>query len=157
MILFIISEVFFFLSFFWGFFHSRISPTPDLGQSWPPYGITPFNPMGVPLLNTILLLSSGVTVTWSHHEILKANVSKSKIALALTVILGAVFTACQAFEYLEATFSIADSAFGSTFFIATGFHGLHVLIGSLFLIVSFIRFNKIVVSPTHMVGFECAA
>jgi len=115
-ILFIISEVFFFVRFFWGFFHRRISPTPDLGQRWPPYGITPFNPIGVPLLNTILLLSSGVTVTWAHHEILKGIEFKSKTALLLTVGLGAVFTACQAFEYVEATFSIADSAFGSTFF-----------------------------------------
>lgn len=156
-ILFIVSEVFFFVSFFWGFFHRRISPTPDLGQRWPPYGVTPFNPMGVPLLNTILLLSSGVTVTWSHHEILKSNINKAKTALILTVRLGAIFTGCQAFEYIEATFSMSDSAFGSTFFIATGFHGLHVLIGSLFLIVSLARFNKMVISPTHIVGFECAA
>lgn len=156
-ILFILSEVLFFVSFFWAFFHRRISPTPELGQSWPPLSIASFNPMRIPLLNTILLLSSGVSVTWAHHEILKGNTKNSKKGLYLTVALGLIFTACQGFEYIEAPFSIADSAFGSTFFIATGFHGLHVLIGSLFLIVSLIRFRKMNASPSHMVGFECAA
>uniref|UniRef100_UPI00315D7742 cytochrome c oxidase subunit III n=1 Tax=Allonothrus sinicus TaxID=3138099 RepID=UPI00315D7742 len=157
MVLFILSEVLFFVSFFWAFFHSSISPTMELGQSWPPVYITPFNPMSIPLLNTILLLSSGVTVTWSHHEMLKKNMNKAKYSLAATVMLGAVFTALQGFEYMEAPFCMADSAFGSTFFMATGFHGLHVIIGSIFLTVSLIRFVKMSASPDHMVGFECAA
>lgn len=156
-ILFITSEVFFFVSFFWAFFHRRISPTIELGQRWPPLSIHPFNPIGIPLLNTILLLSSGVTVTWSHHEILKNNFNKSKISLTLTVFLGIIFSAFQAFEYAEAPFSIADSSFGSRFFIATGFHGLHVIIGSIFLVVSLNRFRKIINSPEHIIGFECAA
>jgi len=156
-ILFIISEVFFFLSFFWGFFHRRISPTLEIGQSWPPISITPFNPMRIPLLNTILLLSSGVSVTWAHHQILKSSVTKSKRALTLTVILGAIFTGFQAFEYIEAPFGISDSSFGSTFFMSTGFHGLHVLIGSTFLVISLKRFNQINISIDHIVGFECAA
>lgn len=157
MVLFILSEVLFFTSFFWAFFHRRISPTLELGQTWPPYQINSFNPIRVPLLNTILLLSSGVTVTWAHHEMLKRNLEKSRLSLILTVILGAVFTSFQAFEYIEAPFCIADSCFGSTFFIATGFHGIHVLIGSVFLIVSFFRLKNLAFSKNHIVGFECAA
>ena len=156
-VLFILSEVLFFTSFFWAFFHRRISPTLELGQTWPPYQINSFNPIRVPLLNTILLLSSGVTVTWAHHEILKRNLEKSRLSLILTVILGAIFTSFQAFEYIEAPFCMADSCFGSTFFIATGFHGIHVLIGSAFLIVSFFRLKNLAFSKNHIVGFECAA
>lgn len=156
-ILFISSEVLFFASFFWAFFHSRVSPTVELGQRWPPQAIHPFNPIRIPLLNTILLLSSGVTVTWAHHEILKNNFGRSSIALYITIFLGVVFSAFQAFEYAEAPFCIADSSFGSRFFMATGFHGLHVIIGSLFLIISIRRFNRIVNTAEHIVGFECAA
>lgn len=157
MILFITSEVFFFLSFFWAFFHRRISPTVELGQMWPPISISPFNPIGTPLLNTILLLSSGVSITWSHHEMLKRNYKKTKIALSLTICLGVVFSMLQGFEYGEASFSIADSTFGATFFIATGFHGLHVIIGSIFLAVSLARLKRFINSPQHRIGFECAA
>ncbi len=156
-ILFIVSEVLFFVSFFWGFLHRRISPIPEIGQAWPPSAIHSFNPMRIPLINTILLLSSGVSVTWAHHEILKRNFKKSMSALMVTVSLGALFSALQAFEYIEAPFSISDSAYGTTFFIATGFHGLHVLIGSVFLTVSAIRLNRISSSSNHIVGFECSA
>jgi len=156
-ILFITSEVFFFVSFFWAFFHRRISPTVELGQIWPPLSIQPFNPMRIPLLNTILLLSSGVTVTWAHHEMLKDNFKKSRLALLATILLGVVFSTFQAFEYIEAPFCISDSSFGSCFFIATGFHGLHVIIGSIFLAVSLQRFKKIINVGTHIIGFECAA
>ncbi len=157
MVLFIISEVFFFVSFFWAFFHRRISPTVELGQIWPPISINSFNPMRIPLLNTILLLSSGVSVTWAHHAIIKRIKARATKALALTILLGGIFTLFQGFEYTEAPFCMADSAFGSTFFIATGFHGLHVIIGSIFLTVSLFRFVKINASSSHMVGFECAA
>ena len=156
-ILFIASEILFFISFFWAFFHSRVSPTIELGQAWPPVPIYSFNPIRIPLLNTILLLSSGVSVTWAHHEMLQKNFKKAKKALLITILLGTIFTIFQAFEYIEAPFRISDSSFGSTFFIATGFHGLHVLIGSVFLLVSIIRFKKIINSENHMVGFECAA
>jgi len=156
-ILFISSEVFFFVSFFWAFFHRRISPTVELGQLWPPLGIKAFNPIRIPLLNTILLLSSGVSITWSHHEILKGNFKKAKTSLATTIILGIIFSIFQGFEYKEAPFSMSDSSFGSTFFMATGFHGLHVLIGSSFLLISLIRFNKMINSKIHIIGFECAA
>nr|SPC34973.1 cytochrome c oxidase subunit III [Paraleius leontonychus] len=157
MILFIISEVFFFVSFFWAFLHSSISPTIELGQAWPPNGISPFNPMSIPLLNTILLLSSGVTVTWSHHALLKGNFKTAVISLNTTILLGAIFSGFQAFEYISAPFTISDTSFGSSFFMATGFHGLHVIIGSIFLFFSMKRLKKMINSMTHMVGFECAA
>lgn len=156
-ILFISSEIFFFISFFWAFFHRRISPNVEIGQAWPPSQINSFNPIRIPLLNTILLLSSGVSITWSHHEILNKNYNKSKNALTITIILGMVFTLFQGFEYKEAPFCIADSSFGSTFFIATGFHGIHVIIGSIFLLISLIRFKKMINSNLHLIGFECAA
>lgn len=156
-VLFIASEVFFFISFFWAFFHRRISPTVELGQAWPPITVISFNPMRIPLLNTILLLSSGVRITWSHHEMLKKSFSKSKNALKMTIFLGGIFTMFQAFEYMEAPFCIADSTFGSTFFMATGFHGIHVIIGSVFLFISLIRFSKLINSSNHIIGFECAA
>lgn len=156
-ILFIISEVFFFLSFFWAFFHSRLSPTIDIGSLWPPAGILPFNPLQIPLLNTAILLSSGVTVTWAHHGLLENNYNQSLQGLFLTVILGLYFTALQAFEYLEAPFTIADSVYGSTFFIATGFHGLHVIIGTTFLLTCLLRHLFLHFSSHHHFGFEAAA
>lgn len=157
MLLFIVSEVFFFLSFFWAFFHRRLAPSPEIGSSWPPLGTLPFNPFQVPLLNTIILLSSGVTVTLAHHALLKGSHSYAIQGLCVTVALGLVFTALQALEYLEASFSIADSSYGSTFFIATGFHGLHVIVGTTFLLVCSLRCNRCVFSPAHHFGFEAAA
>lgn len=156
-ILFIISEILFFFSFFWAFFHRRLSPINEIGLRWPPYGIQTFNPLQVPLLNTIILVSSGVTVTWAHHSLIETNHYQALQGIFLTVILGIYFTILQAFEYYEASFSIADSTYGSTFFIATGFHGLHVIIGSSFLTVCLIRhyFNHF--SSYHHFGFEAAA
>lgn len=156
-ILFIVSEVFFFLSFFWAFFHRRLSPRIEIGIQWPPLGITPFNPIQIPLLNTIILLSSGVTVTWTHHRIIEKNLSEAKRRLIVTILLGIYFTRLQALEYWEASFSISDSVYGSTFFMATGFHGLHVLIGTSFLGVCLSRifFNHF--SRFHHFGFEAAA
>nr|YP_009180609.1 cytochrome c oxidase subunit III [Procambarus alleni]ALM30834.1 cytochrome c oxidase subunit 3 [Procambarus alleni] len=157
MILFILSEVLFFFSFFWAFFHSSLSPVVEVGSFWPPSGIQPFNPFGVPLLNTTILLSSGATVTWSHHAILNSNHKEALQSLMLTVMLGLYFTGLQAFEYVEASFSIADSIYGSTFFVATGFHGLHVIIGSSFLSVCLFRLYKCHFSSYHHFGFEAAA
>nr|YP_004564074.1 cytochrome c oxidase subunit III [Libelloides macaronius]CBW30524.1 cytochrome c oxidase subunit III [Libelloides macaronius] len=157
MILFIVSEVFFFISFFWAFFHSSLSPTVELGLSWPPMGIIPFNPLEVPLLNTVILLSSGVTITWAHHSLMNSNYTQTAQGLLFTVLLGIYFTILQAYEYIEAPFTIADSVYGSTFFVATGFHGLHVLIGTTFLIVCFIRHVNYHFSSNHHFGFEAAA
>nr|YP_009144396.1 cytochrome c oxidase subunit III [Emberiza jankowskii]AKJ25877.1 cytochrome c oxidase subunit III [Emberiza jankowskii] len=157
MALFITSEAFFFLGFFWAFFHSSLAPTPELGGQWPPVGIKPLNPMEVPLLNTAILLASGVTVTWAHHSITEANRKQAIQALSLTVLLGFYFTALQAMEYYEAPFTIADGVYGSTFFVATGFHGLHVIIGSTFLLVCLLRLIKYHFTSNHHFGFEAAA
>lgn len=156
-ILFIISEVFFFLSFFWAFFHRRLSPSIELGSIWPPIGIIPFNPFQVPLLNTAILLTSGVTVTWAHHRLIENNHSQTTQGLFFTVILGIYFSILQAYEYIEAPFTIADAAYGSTFYIATGFHGLHVLIGTTFLLICLIRHIINHFSRSHHFGFEAAA
>ncbi|YP_002808567.1 cytochrome c oxidase subunit III (mitochondrion) [Scylla paramamosain] len=157
MILFIASEVLFFFSFFWAFFHSSLAPTVEIGMNWPPFGIQPFNPFQIPLLNTTILLSSGATVTWAHHAIMESNHSQAIQSLGLTIILGIYFSLLQAFEYFEAPFTIADSVFGSTFFVATGFHGLHVIIGSSFLLICFFRLYFCHFSSNHHVGFEAAA
>nr|AVN68099.1 cytochrome c oxidase subunit 3 [Blattella vaga] len=157
MILFIISEVFFFISFFWAFFHSSLSPTVELGSLWPPMGIIPFNPLQIPLLNTAILLASGVTVTWAHHGLLEDNYNQSLQGLFFTVVLGIYFTVLQAYEYVEAPFTIADSVYGSTFFMATGFHGLHVIIGTTFLLTCLLRHLFLHFSSGHHFGFEAAA
>ena len=156
-ILFILSEVLFFFSFFWAFFHRSLAPTIEVGITWPPLGIQPFNPFQIPLLNTTILLSSGATVTWTHHAIIESNHSQAIQSLALTIILGIYFSLLQAFEYFEASFTIADSVFGATFFVATGFHGLHVIIGTTFLLICFLRLYYCHFSAFHHVGFEAAA
>lgn len=156
-ILFIISEIFFFIRFFWSFFHRRLSPTIEINNSWPPLGILIFNPFQVPLLNTIILLTSGITVTWAHHSLLENNQSQTSQRLFFTIILGLYFSILQGFEYEEASFRIADAVYGSTFFIATGFHGLHVLIGTTFLMVCLTRHLNNHFSQHHHFGFEAAA
>nr|UPL65460.1 cytochrome c oxidase subunit III [Cymus sp.] len=157
MILFIVSEVLFFMSFFWGFFHSSLSPTIEIGMTWPPQGIKVFNPMGIPLLNTMILLCSGMSVTWAHHSMMNNSYTQTKYALVTTVIMGIIFTILQSYEYMEASFCISDSVYGSTFFMATGFHGLHVMIGTLFLMVCTLRHIKYHFSKNHHFGFEAAA
>nr|YP_003668004.1 cytochrome c oxidase subunit III [Uromastyx benti]BAJ08053.1 cytochrome oxidase subunit 3 [Uromastyx benti] len=157
MILFIISEVFFFLGFFWAFYFSSLNPTPEIGQLWPPKGITPLNPFAVPLLNTMVLLASGVSVTWAHHSMMEGSRKNTISALSMTILLGIYFTALQAMEYKEAPFTIADGAYGSTFFVATGFHGLHVIIGTTFLTVCLLRQTLFHFTTTHHFGFEAAA
>nr|YP_009388943.1 cytochrome c oxidase subunit III [Ptyodactylus guttatus]BAX77903.1 cytochrome oxidase subunit 3 [Ptyodactylus guttatus] len=157
MILFITSEVFFFLGFFWAFYHSSLAPTPELGGQWPPAGISPLNPFEVPLLNTAVLLASGVTVTWAHHAIMIGNYKEAVQGLTLTVLLGLYFTLLQAMEYVEAPFTIADATYGATFFVATGFHGLHVIIGTTFLLVCLLRQLNHHFTTQHHFGFEAAA
>nr|YP_010944514.1 cytochrome c oxidase subunit III [Chilocorus rubidus]WMB96364.1 cytochrome c oxidase subunit 3 [Chilocorus rubidus] len=157
MILFITSEIFFFLSFFWGFYHSSLAPSIEIGMKWPPISIIPFNPSEIPLLNTLILLSSGLSITWAHHSLMENNFSQTWQSLLITIILGIYFSFLQAIEYLEAPFSIADSTFGSCFFMATGFHGIHVLIGTTFLSICLIRLTLNHFSSTHHFGFEAAA
>lgn len=156
-ILFITSEIFFFISFFWGFFHRSLSAAIDIGIIWPPKGIEPFNPIQIPFLNTLILLTSGLTVTWAHHRLIENNYKQALEGLSLTVLLGIYFTTLQAFEYVEAPFTIADAVYGSSFFIATGFHGLHVIIGSTFLLICLTRLINSHFSSIHHFGFEAAA
>lgn len=156
-ILFIISEIMFFASFFWAFFHRRLSPAIEIGITWPPKGIKPFNPISIPILNTIILLSSGVSITWAHRAIITNNKTQCKKRIILTITLGIYFTILQGIEYYEAPFSIADSVYGSSFFIATGFHGIHVILGTTFITVIIVRLIKIQFSSKHQVGFECSA
>ncbi len=132
MILFIVSEIMFFFAFFWAFFHSSIAPDIGIGGVWPPEGIEILSPWEIPLLNTFILLTSGATITWSHAAIVAGKRNDSLWSLILTVILAIIFTGFQAFEYYNAPFTISDSVYGSTFFLATGFHGFHVFIGTCF-------------------------
>nr|YP_010998210.1 cytochrome c oxidase subunit III [Vibrissina turrita]WEG23103.1 cytochrome c oxidase subunit III [Compsilura concinnata]WPJ85698.1 cytochrome c oxidase subunit III [Vibrissina turrita] len=157
MILFILSEILFFISFFWAFFHSSLSPSVELGTIWPPMSIIVFNPFQIPLLNTMILLTSGITVTWAHHSLMESNYSQTTQGLFFTVMLGIYFTILQAYEYIEAPFTIADSVYGSTFFVATGFHGIHVMIGTMFLLICLIRHLNNHFSMNHHFGFEAAA
>nr|ALO76962.1 cytochrome c oxidase subunit 3 [Scraptia sp. SCR03] len=157
MILFITSEVFFFISFFWSFFHNSLAPTIEIGLMWPPKGIQTFNPIQIPLLNTLILLTSGLTVTWAHHSLMENNYKQMTQSLTLTIILGVYFSILQGYEYMESSFSIADAIYGSSFFMATGFHGLHVIIGTTFLGVCLLRHLLNHFSQTHHFGFEAAA
>lgn len=153
-LLFIISEIFFFFSFFWRFFHISLSPRIEIGRIWPPLIIKPFNPYNIPLLNTIILLSSGLSITWRHYIILNKNKKERLISLIITILLGIYFSYLQYIEYKEASFTISDSIYGSTFFLITGFHGIHVIIGTFFIIVIFLRLINNQFSSFHHFGFE---
>nr|AYR05317.1 cytochrome c oxidase subunit 3 [Coleoptera sp. ACP-2013] len=157
MILFITSEILFFFSFFWSFFHNSLTPNIEIGLNWPPKSINPFNPIQIPLFNTLILLSSGITVTWAHHSLMENDYKNTYYSLMLTILLGIYFTILQGFEYIEAPFCISDSSYGSSFFMATGFHGIHVIIGTSFLLVCLIRHLMNHYSMIHHFGFEAAA
>jgi len=157
MILFICSEVMLFFAFFWAFFHSSLNPTIEIGCVWPPKGIIAINPWHIPLLNTIVLVTSGAFITWSHYAILAGYRKDSIEALIYTVILAIFFTLLQYYEYCVAPFNISDSVYGSVFYMTTGLHGSHVLIGTLFLLVCLYRLIEQHFTRTHHVGFECAA
>ena len=156
-ILFIISEIMFFFAFFWAFFHSSFNPSIAIGGVWPPAFLTILNPWKVPLLNTIILLSSGASVTWAHHAIVWGNKKEALLALQVTILLAIFFTALQALEYVTAPFSISDGIYGSTFYMATGFHGFHVFIGTCFLAICLLRLSFDHFTQTHHFGFEAAA
>jgi cytochrome c oxidase subunit III len=173
MILFIASEVMFFVAWFWAYFNVALFPADvhqvgtdligmvqrnqTLGGQWPPKGIETFDPWHLPLLNTLILLTSGTTVTWAHHALLENDRDGLKWGLILTVVLGLAFTGVQAYEYSHAAFSFGGNVYGATFFMATGFHGAHVIIGTTFLIVCLIRANIGHFTPTQHLGFEFAA
>jgi len=160
MTLFIASEVMFFVAFFWAYFHYALYPEPVSGALvavWPPKGVLTFDPFGLPFLNTMILLLSGCTVTWAHHALLHNDRKTLVRALALTVLLGISFTAFQVIEYAEAPFKLTGGVYPSIFFLATGFHGFHVLVGTTFLLVCLIRAMRGHFSPQKHFGFEAAA
>ena len=156
MLLFIISEIMFFFAFFWGFFHSSLAPVFNIGAVWPPKAITLINTYTIPLTNTFFLLSSGLTVTWAHHAVIIKAKKHAIIALLLTLVLAFLFSLLQSFEYLNVPFSISDSIYGSCFFLLTGFHGFHVLIGTIALLVSLVRIVLNHYTNKHHFGFEAA-
>ncbi|HVJ34213.1 MAG TPA: cytochrome c oxidase subunit 3 [Terriglobia bacterium] len=157
MALFIASEVMFFAAFFWAFFDASLFPKEAIGHVWPPKTIRPFDPFELPLLNTLILLTSGCTVTWAHHALREGDRKGLIQGLTLTVLLGLSFTACQAYEYSHAAFGFKDTVFASTFFMATGFHGFHVIVGTTFLAVCLFRALKGHFKPDQHFGFEAAA
>ena len=157
MALFIASEVMFFVAWFWAYFNAALYPTEAIGSVWPPKGIETFNPWHLPFVNTIILLTSGTTVTWAHHALQHGDRKGLVNGLIVTVLLGLTFTGVQAYEYAHAAFGFKDGIYASTFFMATGFHGAHVIIGSIFLIVCLGRAMKGHFKPDHHFGFEAAA
>jgi cytochrome c oxidase subunit 3 len=165
MILFIASEVMFFVAWFWAFFDASLFTNESIqyarvtftGGMWPPKGTEVLDPLNLPLLNTLILLTSGTTVTWAHHALLHNNRRDLKIGLLLTIALGITFTCVQAFEYSHAPFAFKNSIYGATFFMATGFHGAHVIIGTIFLIVCYFRAAAGQFTPQQHLGFEFAA
>ena len=164
MALFITSEVMFFVAFFWAYFGAAFFPKLPLTDIWaiapgiwPPANIKPFNAFDLPLMNTLILLLSGTTVTWAHHALIKGNMRDVVRGLACTVALGLSFTACQAFEYTHAAFGLKDGKYAATFYLATAFHGIHVMIGTAFLAVMLVRAKRGTLSAKQHLGFEFAA
>ena len=155
--LFIISEVLLFISFFWAFFHFRLVPDITLGGVWPPAGIMAFNPFGVPLLNTTLLLSRGISITWAHMAFLSGKKQQGQVGLTLTLILGLMFSLVQLAEYLAAGFDFSRSVYGRIFLSLTGLHGSHVLIGASFLASILLRNSLNLMSRASHTGFEISA
>ena len=156
MILFIVSEIMFFFAFFWAFFHSSLAPVYNIGGVWPPLAVTTIPASGIPLTNTVFLLSSGATVTWAHHAIRSRAKKQTILGLIFTIVLAILFTMLQGYEYLNAPFNIADSVFGSCFYMTTGFHGFHVFIGTCCLFVSLWRVIINHFTSTHHFGLESA-
>jgi cytochrome c oxidase subunit 3 len=165
MILFIASEVMFFVAWFWAYFDVSLYPGEAIqvarseltGGEWPPKGIETFDPWHLPLINTLVLLTSGTTVTWAHHALQHDDREGLKWGLILTVALGALFTCFQVYEYQHAAFGFSGHIYGATFFMATGFHGFHVLVGTIFLLVCLLRAMNGQVSSQQHFGFEAAA
>jgi cytochrome c oxidase subunit 3 len=157
MILFIVSEVMLFFSFFWGYFHASLNPVPEIGAVWPPKGIEVINPWLIPLLNTALLLTSGASLTWSHSALLGGYRLEAITGLVLTLVLATLFTLFQGYEYVNAPFSISDSVYGSTFYMLTGLHGFHVIIGTIMLSVALYRVVRHHYTTQTHVGYESAA
>jgi len=157
MALFIASEVMFFVAWFWAYFNAALFPSEQIGAQWPPPGIQTFDTWDLPFLNTLILLMSGITVTWAHHALREGDRKHFLQGLGLTIGLGICFTGVQIFEYSHAAFGFREGIYPSTFFMATGFHGFHVLVGTIFLIVCFLRGRAGHFKADHHFGFEAAA
>ena len=158
MVLFIVSEVMFFFAFFWAFFHSSVPLFSKVAAPvWPREGVQPLETWTIPFLNTLILLTSGATVTYAHHALRFGDRPKAVRGIALTALLGFTFLGFQAYEYGHAAFGFSDGIFSSTFYLATGFHGFHVFIGACFLTVCFFRARAGHFKPDQHVGFEAAA
>lgn len=155
-ILFIVSEVRLFFAFFWAFFHASLNPTPSIGAVWPPKGIEIRDPWLIPLLNTALLLTSGAALTWSHSGLLGGYFFETNTGLIFTIVLASIFTGFQAYEYLNAPFSLADGIYGSAFYRLTGLHGFHVIVGTIFLSVALYRNRSSHFTTSSHVGYESA-
>ena len=153
-LIFIVSEAFLFFAFFWAYFHSSLRPNIEVGAAWPPVSVLPINPYEVPLLNTTILLSSGASITWAHISLLNSKWLEAHVRFAITVGFGTLFTVIQLIEYKYRTFTISDSVFGRIFFLATGFHGFHVIIGTIFIRVIWRRHLFGHFSESHHFGFE---
>ncbi|HHB80278.1 MAG TPA: cytochrome c oxidase subunit 3, partial [Aliiroseovarius sp.] len=154
--------VMFFSAWFWSFFKHALYPmgenSPAVDGVWPPEGIETFNPWELPLINTLILLLSGAAVTWAHHALVHGiKRSQIKMGLIICIALGALFTVFQAYEYSHAAFGFSGNIYGANFFMATGFHGLHVIIGTIFLTICLIRVYKGDFTPEQHLGFEAAA
>lgn len=156
-LLFISSEIFFFFSFFWSYFHFFLSPSIEIAMIWPPLMVECFNPTNIPLVNTLILIASGATVTARHHYLCAGQTKICKLALLATIVLGVIFSYFQAMEYGSRFFEIRDGNFGSSFFILTGFHGLHVLVGTIFLRTVLYRLNKITMTKGESLRFELSS
>jgi len=143
--------------FFELFFHSSLSPSVFLGLIWPPVNIIVLNPWSIPLLNTVILLLSGLSITWVHFGLIAGKYMQVYYGFLVTLFLAVLFTGLQVGEYMNAPFNITDSVYGSSFFSLTGLHGLHVVIGSIFIFVCFIRFLKFHFTTKHHLGFEFAS
>jgi cytochrome c oxidase subunit 3 len=162
MILFIASEVFFFAAWFWTFFKHALYPmgaeSPGIDAVWPPVGIETFDPWHLPLVNTLILLLSGCAATWAHHGLVHGNDRKALVnGLIVAIVLGVLFTITQAYEYSNAAFGFSGNIYGASFFMATGFHGAHVIIGTIFLTVCLLRALDGQLTPEKHIGFEAAA
>lgn len=157
MSLFIASEVMFFVAFFWAFFNGALFPTEAIGFVWPPTNIEIIDPFGLPFMMTLILLLSGCTVTWAHHAIIEGHNKDAALALGLSVFLGFFFLGFQIYEYTHLEFGFTEGIYASAFYMATGFHGFHVLIGTIFLFVCWRRSKKGHFTPEKHFGFEAAA
>lgn len=157
MILFIASEVMFFFAFFWSFFYYSVAPVIWIGGVWPPLGIEAPSPWKIPFLNTLILVFSGISLTWAHYAILAKDRLESLNGLAVTIVAGILFLGLQLFEYIEAPFTISSSVYGSIFFLMTGFHGFHVMMGLAFIVVCTFRQASYHFTSNHHVGFEAAS